>query len=141
MSDLTVWVGLYDHKHGTDVGVYDSEDAAYAHMADYIRRNLWAHAFDVIANSDPKILPAKPPASDVECVNAYFAVMGDEFEPETFLVEHQPVRSQGELDVGDCPRCGGWKTNASGTGREGQEVRYCEDCEQHYQSFTFEEGP
>jgi len=45
---------------------------------------------------------------------------------------------EGELIAfcGDpCPRCESRDTQHSGHGREGQEIRYCNGCDRHYQSF------
>lgn len=39
----------------------------------------------------------------------------------------------------NCPRCGSFDTLHSGHGREGQEQRYCQGCDLHYQIFTMGE--
>jgi hypothetical protein len=90
---MKVWVAAYDHKHGTDIGVYESEEAAYANIAKMIRDyGYWDEAFEQI-DGDTEIMTPKPPADDHECVWEYFKVMGDQLESEWIDIDLREVQT------------------------------------------------
>jgi len=74
----TVWVTMYDHKHGTDIDVFYSEEAAEAYRQG-LADDWWDEAMDEPKPADPK-----------EAADAYFAAGAK--HGEFFDVREQAVR-------------------------------------------------
>jgi hypothetical protein len=71
---MDVHVFVFEHRHGRDITVHASAEAAYEAAAEIARRD-WAEA-----RQHDKSLPAGSPADDVEAVEMYFAAReGTEF--------------------------------------------------------------
>jgi hypothetical protein len=71
---MHVYVFVFEHRHGRDVSAYASEELAVAEGA-RIAREWWEEARE----RDPS-LPVKPPTSDAEAFELYFAAQeGVEF--------------------------------------------------------------
>ena len=83
--EQTVFVASYEHKHGTDLAVAETEDVAYAVLAQWAREN-WEDARD--ADGD---LRQEPPADDRETVGLYTAAFEDRFEGEYMHVTSRPL--------------------------------------------------
>lgn len=78
----TVFVGAYEHKHGTDVSAYRTREAAYRAKA-AIAREYWGDRADETAPDDHEGL------SDDEVISAYF----DGNEAEFFGIEQCDVNT------------------------------------------------
>jgi hypothetical protein len=71
---MDVHVFVFEHRHGRDITVHASTEAAYEAAAKIARRD-WAEA-----RQSERTLPASPPADDIEAVEMYFeAREGHEF--------------------------------------------------------------
>lgn len=67
MIEQTIWLGVYEHRHGTDIAAYSSEAAADA-AREALAREQWEHE-----------LPDDPmPGTDV--ADAYFDLMAERGE-------------------------------------------------------------
>ena len=77
MSDQTVWLGVYEHRHGVDIGAYATGEAAEAGR-EALAREQWECE-----------LPDEPmPETDV--ADAYFELMSE--RGEWFELRHVPIR-------------------------------------------------
>lgn len=71
---MHVYVFVFEHRHGRAISAFASEELAVAEGA-RIARGWW----EEVRGHDPS-LPAKPPASDAEAFELYFAAQeGVEF--------------------------------------------------------------
>lgn len=77
-SAPTVWVTMYDHKHGTDIEVFDTEEAA-----ELFRQQLAAEWWD-------EEMEGNMPTDPKEAADAYFAA--GQKHGEWFDVREQRVR-------------------------------------------------
>lgn len=77
-ASAMVWVTMYDHKHGTDIEVFESEAAAEAYRQELVG-DYWDDTMEEAKPSDPK-----------EAADAYFAAGAK--HGEFFDVREQRVR-------------------------------------------------
>lgn len=105
---MKVWVAVHNNANSIDVGVYESETAAYAGMAKLIREfGWWDEAVEeadqqdriVITGDQKDQFPRTPPENDRECVEEYFNVMSaaDGDHCESLQVDHFNVKSLDEI--------------------------------------------
>lgn len=105
---MKVWVAVHNNANSIDVGVYESETAAYAGMAKLIRDfGWWDEALEeadrqdriTVAGETNEPFPRTPPENDRECVEEYFNVMseadGDHYE--SLQIDQFTVRSLDEI--------------------------------------------
>lgn len=77
----TVWVGIYSHRHGVDVGVYTTSDLVYESRSD-IAAQFWEEVGERDDNGDP-IVP-----EGVEDIGKYYF---DHHESEYFDIRDIPL--------------------------------------------------
>lgn len=79
---MKVWVGIYEHKHGTDVNVFASEELVEA-WSQAIADEYWE---DFMGDD-------KKPESRSEMADRYWEVAGDAMPGEYFTSEPHEVQS------------------------------------------------
>jgi hypothetical protein len=79
---MKVWLGIYEHKHGTDIAVYANQAGAEAWRL-ALAKEFWTDRRDEETPDDPTFL-------DDEQINAAY---WDDNERERFSVEEHPVRT------------------------------------------------
>jgi hypothetical protein len=87
---MEVHVFVFEHRHGRDITVHASAEAAHAAAAKIARRG-WAEA-----RRREETLSESPPAADTEAVEMYFAAQGEEF----YEIVGCPVEGLGPAPAG-----------------------------------------
>ena len=82
---MTVWVVLINHKYGTDVDVFKTEDEALAGLDAYVQQEWTDYCKDV----------AKP-AEASERIELYFHRAGEQSVPEYYELSEKEVRGSAE---------------------------------------------
>lgn len=89
-----IWVCTYEHRHGVDAWVCESESLALAMLAE-VCREFWGEALEIQASQTlaetRERLPPEPPEADRDAVELYFEVLGEAPRPEFFQIEAQQV--------------------------------------------------
>jgi hypothetical protein len=80
----TVWVLAIDHRHGTDITAYGSEEAARSALAAYV--DQW---WEELADRDAGTL--EPPDDRDEMIDNYFEAAAEWSEPESYRLESNRV--------------------------------------------------
>ena len=81
----TVWVGVVDHKHGTNIYAATTDDGVYGQVADYCRE-WWSREM-------PEGSPAPTGLADYEVVRAYFDAQSEHGD-EWHLIEPVPLATE-----------------------------------------------
>jgi hypothetical protein len=76
MSEQFIWLGVYEHRHGTDISVYATEAAAQAGR-EAVAHEMWENE-----------LPDEP-MPDTDVADAYFDLMAE--RGEWFEIRVVPV--------------------------------------------------
>jgi hypothetical protein len=84
----TVWVLAIDHRHGTDITAYPTEDAATDALADYARK-CWEEV------ADPDAGTMEPPEGRDDLIGCYFEAASEWSEPESYRLESHEVTWEG----------------------------------------------
>ena len=75
---ITVFVAIYEHRHGTDVNVFATEDGARA-WKDELAREYWSDYCE-----------GEPPSEGAG--DAYFEAAGEYGDGEFFSLEEHPIQ-------------------------------------------------
>lgn len=79
---MKVYVAVYEHRHGTDIQVFDSNEKAEEWQVQ-IAKEYWDEAFE--GEDEPM------PDDEAEMCEMYWCVRGESMTPEYFNIEEKEV--------------------------------------------------
>lgn len=84
----TVFITLFEHRHGHDLAVFDSLEAAEAYK-DNLAEDYWDEVNEGLEEGDPEYIPMP----ETNKGNHYFQIKGESATPEYFSITKTHVRS------------------------------------------------